>query len=413
MKLFVGIDVSSQKLDVCFLDSDQNILDQPSLTNDLNGAGTIKELVLKLSSATHYKRVVIGMESTSIYSFHPAMFFHDDAELNALPLDVVTLNPTMIHRYKGLFDEDKTDTIDAFRIADFLRIERYQVPVIKEEKYVALQRLTRTRYQLIHQMTECKQHFLENLYYKCNTLTQEIPTSVFSASIMDILSDSLSLDEISQMNLEDLAERLNKAGKGRFSDPEKLAKAIQKAIRDSYRIGKVLQDSVDVVLASYARIIAGLKKQIQSLDKSIESMYQIIPEAQSLMSVPGIGPVYTAGLIAEIGQIDRFDNEAQLAKYAGLYWKVSQSGNFQAERTPRTHTGNEYLRYYLIEAANSVKRCDPVYRAYYQKKFKEVPKFRHKRALVLTARKLVRLVDVLLRDHLIYTPKGGGLADNQ
>lgn len=413
MKLFVGIDVSSQKLDVYFLDSDQNILDQPSLTNDLNGAGAIKKLVLKLSSATHYKRVVIGMESTSIYSFHPAMFFHEDAELNALPLDVVTLNPTMIHRYKGLFDEDKTDTIDAFRIADFLRIERYQVPVIKEEKYVALQRLTRTRYQLVHQMTGCKQHFLENLYYKCNTLTQEIPTSVFSSSIMDILSDSLSLDEISQMNLEDLAERLNKAGKGRFSDPEKLAKAIQKAIRDSYRIGKVLQDSIDIVLASYARIISGLKKQIQSLDKSIESMYQIIPEAQSLMSVPGIGPVYTAGLIAEIGQIDRFDNEAQLAKYAGLYWKVSQSGNFQAERTPRTHTGNEYLRYYLIEAANSVKRCDPVYRAYYQKKFQEVPKFRHKRALVLTARKLVRLVDVLLRDHLIYTPKGGGLADNQ
>lgn len=168
-----------------------------------------------------------------------------------------------------------------------------------------------------------------------------------------------------------------------------------------------------MVLASYARIIAGLKKQIQSLDKSIGTLYQIIPESQSLMSVRGIGPVYTAGLIAEIGQIDRFKNEAQLAKYAGLYWKVSQSSNFRAERTPRTHTGNEYLRYYLIEAAHSVKRCDPVYQAYYQKKFKEVPKFRHKRALVLTARKLVRLVDVLLRDHLIYTLKGGGLADNQ
>ncbi|MCI1858433.1 MAG: IS110 family transposase [Sporolactobacillus sp.] len=412
MKLFVGIDVSSQKLDVCFLDSDQTMLTQSSLTNDLNGAEVIKKQVLTLSSITAYKRIVIGMESTSIYSFHPAMFFHEDTDLKALPLDVVTLNPTIIHRYKGLFDEDKTDTIDAFRIADFLRIERYQVPVIKEEKYVALQRLTRTRYQLVHQMTECKQHFLENLYYKCNTLTQDIPTSVFSSSIMDILSDSLSLDEISQMNLEDLAERLNKAGKGRFSDPEKLAKAIQKAIHDSYRIGKVLQDSIDVVLASYARVMTGLKKQIQSLDKSISSMYQIIPESQSLMSVPGIGPVYAAGLIAEIGQIDRFDNEAQLAKYAGLYWKVAQSGNFQAERTSRTHTGNEYLRYYLIEAANSVQRCDPVYRAYYQKKFNEVPKFRHKRALVLTARKLVRLVDVLLRDHLIYTPKGSGITDH-
>ncbi|MED0948877.1 YkgJ family cysteine cluster protein [Bacillus mobilis] len=34
--------------------------------------------------------------------------------------------------------------------------------------FVVLQRLTRFRYQLVHQQTECKQHFLENLYYKCN-----------------------------------------------------------------------------------------------------------------------------------------------------------------------------------------------------------------------------------------------------
>ncbi|WP_018962104.1 IS110 family transposase, partial [Sporolactobacillus vineae] len=257
MKLFVGIDVSSEKLDVCVLDSEQNKLAQQSTTNDLNGASEIKALVLKTNASVNYQRIVIGMESTSVYSFHPAMFFHEDQELKALPLDVVTLNPTMIHRYKGLFDEDKTDTIDAFRIADFLRIERYRVPIIKEEKYIALQRLTRTRYQLIHQMTECKQHFLENLYYKCNTLTRELPTSVFSASIMDILSDSLSLDDIAQMDVADLATRLNQAGKGRFSDPEKLAQVIQKAVRDAYRLGKVLQDSVDIVLASYARIIAG------------------------------------------------------------------------------------------------------------------------------------------------------------
>ncbi|MGX7104870.1 IS110 family transposase, partial [Globicatella sanguinis] len=40
----------------------------------------------------------------------------------------------------------------------------------------------------------------------------------------------------------------------------------------------------------------------------------------------------------------------------------------------------------------------------YHKKFQEVPKHQHKRALVLTARKLVRLVDVLLRNHQLYTP---------
>ncbi|MGQ0419165.1 IS110 family transposase [Bacillus sp. HC-Mk] len=43
--------------------------------------------------------------------------------------------------------------IDAFRIADFLRIGRYNKFLIKEEKYVALQRLTRSRYQLVHQQT--------------------------------------------------------------------------------------------------------------------------------------------------------------------------------------------------------------------------------------------------------------------
>ncbi|MDK7669550.1 IS110 family transposase, partial [Cytobacillus oceanisediminis] len=38
----------------------------------------------------------------------------------------------------------------------------------------------------------------------------------------------------------------------------------------------------------------------------------------------------------------------------------------------------------------------------YQKKCLEVPKHQHKRALVLTARKLVRLVDALLRKHQVF-----------
>ncbi|HDR6319008.1 TPA: IS110 family transposase, partial [Bacillus thuringiensis] len=40
---------------------------------------------------------------------------------------------------------------------------------------------------------------------------------------------------------------------------------------------------------------------------------------------------------------------------------------------------------------------------YYVEKYNEVPKHQHKRALVLTARKFVRLVDALLRSHQIFT----------
>ena len=52
-----------------------------------------------------------------------------------------------------------------------------------------------------------------------------------------------------------------------------------------------------------------------------------------------------------------------------------------------TRTGNRCLRYYLCEAANRVRQCAPEYAAYYRK-FHEVRKHQHKRAIVLTARKL-------------------------
>ncbi|MCX2827448.1 transposase, partial [Bacillus sp. DHT2] len=107
---------------------------------------------------------------------------------------------------------------------------------------------------------------------------------------------------------------------------------------------------------------------------------------------------------AEIGQIERFTDETRIAKYAGLFWKKYQSGRFTAENTSLTRSGNQYLRYYLVEAANSVRRHVPEYRDYYAKKSAEVPKHKHKRALALTARKFVRLVDALLRNNQIYTP---------
>lgn len=75
-------------------------------------------------------------------------------------------------------------------------------------------------------------------------------------------------------------------------------------------------------------------------------------ETQILQSIPGIGPVFTAGIIAEIDQIERFEDETKIAKYADLYWRKHQSGRFTADDTFLSHNGNQYLRYYLVEAAN-------------------------------------------------------------
>ena len=61
-----------------------------------------------------------------------------------------------------------------------------------------------------------------------------------------------------------------------------------------------------------------------------------------------------------------------------------------------TKTGNQYLRYYLIEAANGVIRCFLEYKNYYCEKLKEPANHKHKRALVFSARKLVSLIFGLL-----------------
>ena len=92
-------------------------------------------------------------------------------------------------------------------------------------------------------------------------------------------------------------------------------------------------------------------------------------------------------------------------RYAGLTWTEHQSGAFRAQETRLIKAANAYLRYYLVQAANSVKNREPEFRAFYAKKYHEVSKHQHKRALVLTARKLVRLIYALEKEKRLYQPK--------
>ena len=96
--------------------------------------------------------------------------------------------------------------------------------------------------------------------------------------------------------------------RGRFKNPEKLAKTIQKVIRSSYRLIPTLETFVDIVMATLVGQIRSLEASIKQLEKGVEQIVKALPEYQCLTSIPGVGPVYAAGLIAEIGQIQRFEN---------------------------------------------------------------------------------------------------------
>lgn len=91
-----------------------------------------------------------------------------------------------------------------------------------------------------------------------------------------------------------------------------------------------------------------------------------------------------------------------MAKYIGLIWKEHQSGDFSSDTTRLSKAGNAYLRYYIIEVAGSVISCESNYYEYYQKKFNGVTVHQHACALVLTTRKLVRLIYGLMSKDQLY-----------
>lgn len=373
----------------------------------MKGATELKKQIINTANSNQIDQVIIGMEATSIYSFHPAMFFQEDIDLKAFNTQSVVVDPKKTKRFHDVFAEDKNDQIDAYYIADYLRVGHYSIGIVRQENYIALQRLTRSRYEIVQSLVRAKQHFIENLYYKLNKLviSDELNTSIFGSTMMQLLTEDLTTDDLLNISINDLTDYLAEHGRGRFADPEALAKTIQKAVRSSYRLDKVVANSVDVVLSVYAEEIKAFQKMIKDLDKSIEKVVKVTDDEQILRSIPGIGPVYAAGILAEIGQIDRFDNEAKLAKYAGLSWREKQSGSYTSDNTPLKRTGNTYLRYYLVEAANLVRTHDPVFGEYYQRKYKKVKHTPSKRALVLTARKLIRVIYFLLKNHQIYQEK--------
>jgi transposase len=401
--LFVGIDVSKTTNAVRFMDGGGDTLSLFSVPNNHDGAVKLQEKLRYTLLHTDYSKVTIGMESTSIYADHLAEYLNNDEFLHKWDCSVYIINAKQIKNFKKSYpDIPKTDNIDTLIIADYLRFGRLQKTVFRDEKYIALRNLTRARFQAAQNLSREKTRFVETLFQKFSTLdSSKVFSNTFGTTAIACACDFLSVDEIIYMPVDKLADFINHKGKGRFAEPDDVAKALQAAARSSYRISKTVNDSLGQLLAIRLVGIRSIEEQIKSLDKAIESYMGAFQNV--LISIPGIGKVYSAGIMAEIGDIKRFDNQAALAKYAGLMWSRYQSGNYEAANTNLILSGNKYLKYYLLEAANKVRMHDTVFESYYSTKFREVPKHQHKRALALTARKLVRLIYSLLSNNRLYT----------
>jgi hypothetical protein len=263
--------------------------------------------------------------------------------------------------------------------------------------------LTRFRHHVVQQLTREKSYFLTHLFLQFSTLEKGQPfADVFGATATAVIEELMTPDAIATTSTEELLRFVIERGKNRFPHPENIVNELHQLARDSYRLSPRMADSVHHVLCLTLANLRALTASLKTINAKIAKEFASFQT--TLTSVPGIGGVYAAGIFSEIGDIRRFSSEANVAKMAGLIWPRHQSGTFEAEDRHMDKQANAYLRYYLIEAADSLRRHNPEYRAYYQKKYQEVTTHRHKRALVLTARKFVRLVYALLTKNVLYHP---------
>ncbi len=406
-QLFVGIDVGSRGNTVYLMRPDGEKHSNFTVQNNRGGAKILIDKIVSALTTMGLEQVVISMEATGIYGDNLVYALREDGALGRFQRKIHVLNPKQVSKFKESYtDLPKNDDVDAFVIADKLRFGRITKEVYMDDcRYKALQTLTRARFYAVQDLTREKQRFANYLFLKCSGLAQDSNIVNSSATTIALMERFETVDELAYADLNELTAFVSKSGHGRFVDPQSTAKAVQSAARSSYRLPKTVNDSVNQAMAVCIATMRALEKQIKVLDKQIEQIFAVIPN--TLASVPGIGKVYSAGIIAEIGDVNRFQSQASVAKYAGLVWKQHESGEFTAQNTRLIKSGNRFLRYYLLEAANSVRRCDSEFKRYYNLKYKEVNKFQHKRALALTARKLVRLVFRLLKDERNYIPPEG------
>lgn len=397
--LLVGVDVHRRTNVVQVMSGDGNILIKSQrMPNNRPGTNAFIQQLTVLAQADGVDHIHIAAEATGNYWLPFFCELEQSLDLNTCPVTLYPFNPKVIHNFrKSMGDWNKTDDLDTSVIVERLRFGRQlPYPFHMEEHYLPLRTLTRYRYHLVGELVRVKSHALSLVYLQASEYTVDPAFSdIFGKTSQAVLKEFPSLETVAAMPFDELVAWLDVKGKRRFSDPEDNARRLQRIAQDSYQLPDEWLTAVNTALSLSLRHVTGLQQLLTRLDTAIAAQMEQYPN--SLTTIPGIGPVFAAGILAEIGDLARFDyRHEKVASFAGLKWSQHQSADFTAEETHLKRTGSAYLRYYLCEAAQLVRMHSTEYRDYYQKKFDEVRYHQHKRAIVLTARKLVRLVVRLL-----------------
>ena len=374
----VGIDVAKDKHD-CFIQSSEGevLADVFTISNNMDGFNILLEKIRTCTSPQD--KIKVGLEATGHYSYNLLGFLLDNG------LATYVLNPlrTNLYRKSLSLRKTKTDRVDARTIAAMLLSDAGLKPYTDTAYHnEELKSLTRYRFDKVKERAKLKSSVSRLVCILFPELEKLVPM-LHMVSVYALLEEFPGAKQIAGAHLTRLKSLLANASKGRYK--RDMAVSIRDAARNS--IGSKMP-AKSLELQHTIRLIRELDAEIDEIEAEIEAMMEQIHSP--ITTIPGIGCRMGAMILAEAGDLSRFDSPDKLLAYAGMSPSTYQSGQLKNCYPHMEKRGSRYLRYALFNATKYVCLWDPTFSTYLAKKRAEGKHYNV--AISHAAKKLVRLI---------------------
>ena len=399
--LIVGCDVGSEKHFIRAIDTRGRELsiDKKAFgfTNDKEGFESAKEWMLGIAVTHNKKQIVMGLEPTGHYWLGLGTWMIENN------ITVVQVNPYAVKQTKEVEDnsQSKNDTKDPKIIANLVKDGNYGVPYLPEGVYADLRRLSMFRDQL----SEDRVRMMNRMHREMKIYFPEYKEALgkvdgpFALTLLEKAPFPNDILALGEKGIRDLW-RENKLRGRSYS---KTSSIIEYA-KASIGLKDGLEPSRDKVVW-FVRQIREISDKLSDVERQLMIKFKEIPSAENALEIQGIGDNILSGIIAEMGDVARFDNVKEIQKLSGLGLVACSSGKHKGE-TKISRRGRKRLRYWLFQGAKSVVVHDDYFKAmheYYTTRTGNPLK--KMQSLIVIACKLLRVIYTMLKKGVHYDPE--------
>jgi transposase len=338
--------------------------------------------------------MLIGLEPTGHYWRKFAYF----AKEKGWEVRFVRTTALKHHRELDESSSAKSDQRDALTITNITREGKYIDTVIEDGSRRQLRTLVKVREKIQKRNVSAKNslHAALDDYFP---ELKEIFWSMHSRGLWALLERCPFPVDVVTLKVSVLKELIGRASRRRVEASRK-ATAVYQAAKESIglrQIGSADRYRLKMCLEEVKRT----ELVIKDIEREIKRMLKEIPDAQYLLSIPGIGPISTAVFLGELGNPSYFQRAKQVVKYAGYDPQESDSG-YRVSRKFISKKGRWLLRKHLFFMSMRVVVLSRYFQQYYQRKLQVKNRFgqlpRKKEVLCAVAIKLIKVIFALLRD---------------